>query len=120
MGRLKEFTELVYRLTGEKYVQRTPFRLPATFSANRTISFNIWTEPEYTKETITAEQLSKLTNRWRKPKIYNPKTNRMIAIDGPTYNKLIRDGYVHWEEEELLIPPSPFENYINEASTDTK
>ena len=69
-------------------------------------------EPEYNKETITAEQLSKLTNRWRKLKIYNPKTNHMIAIGGPTYNKLIRDGYVHWEEEGLLIPPSPFENYI--------
>ncbi|CAH1768432.1 11755_t:CDS:1, partial [Entrophospora sp. SA101] len=77
-------------------------------------------EPEYTKETITAEQLSKLTNRWIKPKVYNPKTNRMIAIDGPTYNKLIRDGYVHWKEEGLLIPPSPFENYISEASTDMK
>jgi len=74
-------------------------------------------EPEYNKETITAEQLSKLTNRWRKPKIYNPKTNRMIAIGGPTYNKLICDGYVLWEEEGLLVPPSPFEEYISEAST---
>ncbi|CAJ0921404.1 19822_t:CDS:2 [Entrophospora sp. SA101] len=77
-------------------------------------------ELEYTKETITAKQLSKLSNHWRKPKVYNPKTNRMIAIDGPTYNKMIRDGYVHWEEEGLLIPPSPFENYISGASTDTK
>ena len=72
-------------------------------------------EPEYNKETITAEQLSKLTNRWRKPKIYNPKTNRMITINGPIYNKLICDGYVLWEEEGLLIPLSPFEEYISEA-----
>ncbi|RHZ70953.1 hypothetical protein Glove_264g41 [Diversispora epigaea] len=74
-------------------------------------------DPEYNKETITIKQLSKLAGRWRKPKIYNPKTNRMIAIDGPTYNKLIRDGYVHWGEEGILIPPSPFEEYINGAST---
>src|SRR4051794_20448917 len=75
--------------------------------------YKIYTqEPEYNKETITAKELSKLAGRSRKLKIYNPKTNRMIAIDGPTYNKLIRDGYMHWEEEGLLIPPSPFEEYI--------
>ncbi|RHZ87090.1 hypothetical protein Glove_40g142 [Diversispora epigaea] len=74
-------------------------------------------EPEYNKETITSGELLKLAKHLRKPKIYNPKTNRTIAIDRPTYNKLIRDGYVHWEEEGLLIPPSPFENYISGAST---
>ena len=30
-------------------------------------------EPEYTKETITAEQLSKLTNRWESQKFITPK-----------------------------------------------
>ncbi|RHZ76192.1 hypothetical protein Glove_202g97 [Diversispora epigaea] len=48
---------------------------------------------------------------------YNFQSTRIIAIDGPTYNKLIRDGYVHWEEEGLLIPPLPFKNYISGAST---
>lgn len=68
-------------------------------------------EPEYNKETISAEELSKLAKHSRKPKIYNPKTNRMIAINGPTYNQLIRDGYMHWEEG-LLIPPSlNFDHY---------
>ena len=62
-------------------------------------------EPEYNKETITSDELFKLAKHSRKPKIYNPKTNRMIAIDGSTYNRLLRDGYIHWEEERLLIPP---------------
>ncbi|CAH1768965.1 12669_t:CDS:2, partial [Entrophospora sp. SA101] len=86
-------------------LQRTPFRLPATFSANRAISFNIWTEPKYNKETITSDELFKLPRRPEKPKIYNPKTNRMIAINGPAYNQLLRDDYIHWREERLLIPP---------------
>ena len=38
-------------------------------------------------------------------KIYNPKTNRMIIINGPVYRKLLCDGYIHWKEERLLIPP---------------
>src|SRR6266496_2321862 len=38
-------------------------------------------------------------------KIYNPKTNRMIIINGPVYRKLLHDGYMHWKEERLLIPP---------------
>ena len=38
-------------------------------------------------------------------KIYNPKTNRMIVINGPVYRKLLCDGYMHWKEEKLLIPP---------------
>ena len=37
-------------------------------------------------------------------KIYNPKSNRMIIINGPAYCKLIHDGYMHWREERLLIP----------------
>jgi hypothetical protein len=77
-------------------------------------------EREYNKETITAKELSKLAGRSWKPKIYNPKTNRMIRIDGPTYNILLRDGYVYWEEEGLLIPPSPFEDYISETSSAKK
>ena len=38
-------------------------------------------------------------------KIYNPKSNRMIVINGPVYRKLLCDGYMHWREERLLIPP---------------
>src|ERR1041384_3339427 len=38
-------------------------------------------------------------------KIYNPKSNRMIIINGPAYRKLLYDGYMHWREERLLIPP---------------
>ena len=38
-------------------------------------------------------------------KIYNPKTNRMIVINGPAYRKLLCDSYMHWREERLLIPP---------------
>ncbi|CAH1770661.1 6753_t:CDS:2, partial [Entrophospora sp. SA101] len=62
-------------------------------------------EPEYNKETITSDKLFKLARRSKKPKIYNPKTNRMIAIDGPAYNQLICNGYMHWEEEKVLVPP---------------
>src|ERR1044072_8772064 len=38
-------------------------------------------------------------------KIYNPKSNRMIAINGQVYRKLLLDGYMHWREERLLILP---------------
>ena len=38
-------------------------------------------------------------------KIYNPKSNRMIVINGSVYRKLLHDGYLHWREERLLIPP---------------
>ncbi|RHZ72016.1 hypothetical protein Glove_248g45 [Diversispora epigaea] len=62
-------------------------------------------EPEYNKETITSDELFKLAKRSRKPKIYNPKTNRMIVINGSAYNRLLHDGYIHWREESLLIPP---------------
>ena len=27
--------------------------------------------------------------------IYNPKTNRMIIINGSVYRKLLHDGYLH-------------------------
>src|ERR1044071_5371925 len=37
--------------------------------------------------------------------IYNPKTNRMIIINGSVYRKLLHGGYLHWREERLLIPP---------------
>ncbi|GES73732.1 hypothetical protein GLOIN_2v1841986 [Rhizophagus clarus] len=37
--------------------------------------------------------------------IYNPKTNRMIIINGSVYRKLLHGGYMHWREERLLIPP---------------
>ena len=38
-------------------------------------------------------------------KIYNPKSNRMIVINGPVYRKLLLEGYMHWKEERLLISP---------------
>ncbi|CAG8459697.1 639_t:CDS:1 [Cetraspora pellucida] len=62
-------------------------------------------DPEYNKETITSDKLFKLARQSKKPKIYNPKTNRMIVIDGPAYNVLIHDGYMHWKEEKVLVPP---------------
>ena len=62
-------------------------------------------EPEYNKETITSDELFKLARRSKKPKIYNPRTNRMIEINGPAYNQLLRDDYIHWREGRLLIPP---------------
>ena len=37
--------------------------------------------------------------------IYNPKTNCMIAINGLVYRKMLLEGYMHWREERLLIPP---------------
>src|SRR3954466_14716062 len=38
-------------------------------------------------------------------KIYNPKSNCMIVINGLVYRKLLLEGYMHWKEERLLIPP---------------
>ncbi|CAG8847780.1 6936_t:CDS:2, partial [Gigaspora margarita] len=75
---------------------------PNSISHNTQDLFDI---PEYNKETITLDELFKLARRSRKPKIYNPKTNRMIAIDGLVYNILICDGYMHWKEEKVLVPP---------------
>ncbi|CAG8832516.1 11219_t:CDS:2 [Gigaspora margarita] len=46
--------------------------------------------------------LDQLTDKSRK-KIFNPKTNRMIIINGSAYNKLLHEGYMHWKEEGLLI-----------------
>ncbi|RHZ73741.1 hypothetical protein Glove_229g129 [Diversispora epigaea] len=62
-------------------------------------------ESEYNKETITSDELFKLLRHLGKPKIYNPKTNRMIVINRPVYNRLLHDNYIHWREESLLIPP---------------
>jgi len=62
-------------------------------------------EPEYNKETITSDELFKLARRSKKPKIYNPRTNHMIVINGPAYNQLLRNDYIHWREGRLLIPP---------------
>ena len=36
-------------------------------------------------------------------KIYNPKINCMIIINGPVYRKLLLGGYMYWREERLLI-----------------
>ena len=38
-------------------------------------------------------------------KIYNPKSNRMIAINGLVYRKMLLEGYMHWRKERLLILP---------------
>ena len=35
-------------------------------------------------------------------KIYNPKSSRMIDINGPVYRKLLCGGYMHWREERHL------------------
>ncbi|PKY39644.1 hypothetical protein RhiirA4_415198 [Rhizophagus irregularis] len=53
----------------------------------------------------TLDQLTEVHERQAREKIYNPKTNRMIIINGPAYHKLLCDGYMHWREERLLIPP---------------
>ena len=37
--------------------------------------------------------------------IYNPKSNRMIAINGLVYRKMLLEGYMYWKKERLLIPP---------------
>ena len=38
-------------------------------------------------------------------KIYNSKSNRMIAINRLVYRKMLLESYMHWREERLLIPP---------------
>src|SRR3989337_2406419 len=38
-------------------------------------------------------------------KIYNPKSNCMIVINGLVYRKLLCGGYMHWREERLLTSP---------------
>ncbi|GBC29602.1 hypothetical protein GLOIN_2v1778880 [Rhizophagus irregularis DAOM 181602=DAOM 197198] len=53
----------------------------------------------------TLDQLTEVRERQTCEKIYNPKSNRMIIINGPAYRKLLCDGYMHWREERLLIPP---------------
>ena len=57
-----------------------------------------------TFHTNVMDILDQSANRIRK-KIYNPKTNRMIVINGPVYRKLLLEGYMHWKKERLLIPP---------------
>ncbi len=51
------------------------------------------------------DQLTEVRERQAERKIYNPKTNRMVIINGPVYRKLLCGGYMHWREERLLIPP---------------
>ena len=51
------------------------------------------------------DQLTEVRERQAHEKIYNPKSNRMIAINRQVYRKLLLDGYMHWREERLLIPP---------------
>ncbi|RIA95572.1 hypothetical protein C1645_816517 [Glomus cerebriforme] len=57
-----------------------------------------------TFHTNAMDMLDQPIDKTRK-KIYNPKTNRMIVINGPVYRKLLCGGYIHWREERLLIPP---------------
>ena len=57
-----------------------------------------------TFHTNAMDVLDQLADGIRK-NIYNPKTNRMIIINGSVYRKLLHDGYLHWREERLLIPP---------------
>src|SRR3954463_8808655 len=56
-----------------------------------------------TFHTYAMDTLDQLTKAYKK--IYNPKSNRMIVINGPVYRKLLLKGYMHWKEERLLIPP---------------
>src|SRR5436305_15052183 len=56
-----------------------------------------------TFHTNTTDMLDQPTEV--RKKIYNPKTNRMIIINGAVYRKSLCDGYMHWKEERLLIPP---------------
>src|SRR3954452_8468535 len=48
--------------------------------------------------------LDQLTDKTHE-KIYNPKSNHMIVINGPVYRKLLCGSYMHWREERLLILP---------------
>ncbi|RGB22738.1 hypothetical protein C1646_775614 [Rhizophagus diaphanus] len=57
-----------------------------------------------TFHTNTTDILDQPINKAHE-KIYNPKSNRMIVINGPVYRKLLCDGYMHWKEERILIPP---------------
>ena len=51
------------------------------------------------------DQLTEVHEHQAERKIYNPKTNYMIIINGSVYCKLLLEGYMHWREERLLIPP---------------
>ena len=57
-----------------------------------------------TFHTNATDMLDQLIDKAHE-KIYNPKSNRMIVINGPVYRKLLLEGYMHWREERLLIPP---------------
>ena len=57
-----------------------------------------------TFHTNAMDILDQLADGIRK-NIYNPKTNRMLAINGLVYRKMLLEGYMHWKEERLLIPP---------------
>ena len=46
-------------------------------------------------------------------KIYNPKSNRMIAINGPVYRKLLLGGYMHWREGRGSICSLQLDNIKN-------
>ena len=49
------------------------------------------------------DTLDQLTEAHKK--IYNPKTSRMITINGSVYRKMLLEDYMHWKEERLLILP---------------
>ena len=57
-----------------------------------------------TFHTNAMDILDQSANGIRKNKS-NPKTNRMIIINGPVYRKLLLEGYMYWKEERLLISP---------------
>ncbi len=57
-----------------------------------------------TFHTNAMDILDQLADGIRK-KIYNPKSNHMIIINGPVYRKLLLRGYMHWKKKRLLIPP---------------
>ena len=49
------------------------------------------------------------TRRGRKPKVFNPKTGRMISRTGTTFKKLTSQGYKFNENANYLVIPSTFE-----------
>ncbi|RIA88877.1 hypothetical protein C1645_739057 [Glomus cerebriforme] len=54
-------------------------------------------------DQLTERELERILKESDKAhkKIYNPKTNHMIIINGPVYHKLLLREYMYWKEERL-------------------
>ena len=53
------------------------------------------------------------------PTIKNPKTGRRIIVNGPTYQKLMRDGY-HLTKQDIRYHKKPSRQYQDKLDTDTQ